>query len=149
MQGDKLRYAQATLSALVDELGPDDRFALVVFDDHVDVAVPPTAMTASAKALVRSAVPAITARGATDLSAAVLRSLSVARDAGDGPWHVIVLTDGAPTSGVTNEDQILTLAGGAVGQTTLSVFGYGVDVRSELLGRLSDLARGHYTSRGQ
>lgn len=144
MEGDKMRSAQATLTALLAELGPEDRFALVAFDDHVEVAVAPTSMTASAKALVSSAVPSIGARGSTDLSAAILRSLALAREAGGEPWHVIVLTDGAPTTGVTNEDQILTLAGGAAGTSTLSTFGYGDDVRSELLGRLSDLGKGQY-----
>jgi Ca-activated chloride channel family protein len=144
MNGAKLRHAQATLSALVGELGPEDRFALVTFDDVVEVAVAPTAMTTSAKAVVRAAIPGVHARGATDLSAAVLRCLSLAREDGRGPWHVILLTDGAPTAGVTNDDQILTLAGGALGEHTLSTFGYGDDVRSELLGRISDLGKGQY-----
>jgi len=145
MQGDKIRGALATLHALVEELGPADRFALVTFSNAADVVVRPCLMTAPAKNLVRSAIAGIDAEGGTDLSGAVLLSLAISRgDSPDAPRHVVVLTDGEPTTGVTDDGQILTLAGGAMGGTTLSTFGYGDDVRSELLGKLSDLGKGNY-----
>lgn len=145
MQGRKIEAALATMNALVEELGPEDRFALVSFANSAEVAVRPCAMTAQAKNLVRAALAGIVAHGGTDLSGAVLLSLALGRDeVSAGPRHVIVLTDGEPTTGVTDDGQILKLAGGAMGGATLSTFGYGDDVRSELLGRLSDLGKGNY-----
>lgn len=145
MQGTKIRSALATLSALIEELGPQDRFALVSFASSADVVIRPCLTTGPAKNLVRSSLAGMEAEGGTDLSGAVLLSLAMSRDdAHQGPRHVIVLTDGEPTTGVTDDGQILMLAKGALGDATLSTFGYGDDVRSELLGRLADLGKGSY-----
>ncbi len=145
MQGSKIRGAIATLDALVQELGPTDRFALVSFAGSAQVVVKPCLMTGPAKNLVRSSLAGVEADGGTDLSGAMLLSLALSRDdAWSGPRHVIVLTDGEPTTGVTDDGQILMLAKGALAGATLSTFGYGDDVRSELLGRLSDLGKGNY-----
>ncbi len=145
MQGSKIRGALATLDALVEELGPSDRFALVSFSDSAEVVVRPCLMSGPAKNLVRSSLAGVLADGSTDLSGAILLSLALSRDDhASGARHVIVLTDGEPTTGVTHDDQILMLTGKALGGATLSTFGYGDDVRSELLGKLADLGKGNY-----
>ena len=61
MQGRKIEAALATMNALVEELGPEDRFALVSFANSAEVAVRPCAMTAQAKNLVRAALAGILA----------------------------------------------------------------------------------------
>jgi hypothetical protein len=145
MEGSKIYAALATLDALVEELGPSDRFALVSFSNSAEVVVRPCLMSGPAKNLVRSSLAGVHADGGTDLSGAILLSLALSRDdKASGARHVIVLTDGAPTTGVTNDDQILKLTGTALGGATLSTFGYGDDVRSELLGKLADLGKGNY-----
>lgn len=144
MVGDKLRHAKATLAALIDLLGPEDSLAIVSFNDRVRTVLSPTRMLNSAKELAHTAVRGITASGSTDLCSATLEALDLARATSGDPGHVMLLTDGAPTSGLTDDEQILRVVSQAMEDCTLSTFGYGTDVRPELLGGMSDAGRGLY-----
>ena len=145
MQGAKMEAALATMRALVEELDASDRLALVTFANGPAVAVEPVAMAAHGRQLVQGVLAGTSLGGGTDLCGALLLALALAqpRDA-EPPGHVIVLTDGEPTVGVTSDAQIASLSAGALGGATLSVFGYGTDVRSELCGQLADMGKGNY-----
>ena len=144
MDGVKMGAAVATLHALVDELGPSDAFGLVTFSTDARVAFPASQMTASAKQIAHACLDRVRPDGGTDLAGAALTALRVSESASAERRHVIVLTDGYPTAGVRDDAQIATLLQGARGAATVSVFGYGEDVRPELLERLADVGGGRY-----
>jgi uncharacterized protein YegL len=140
MQGEKLRSALASAQAVIRALSPDDTFACVTFDSTVTELLPPTRMTASGKAMTQARMANVAAAGNTDLATAMLRSLASA----DG-GRVLLLTDGCPTEGVSDPDQLVQLLKGAARGSTLSTFGFGPDVNPLLLLALSEAGQGNYT----
>jgi Ca-activated chloride channel family protein len=62
------------------------------------------------------------------------------------PFVIIFLTDGMPTIGVTDDDQILNnVKRHDMGQTRIFCFGIGTDVNTHLLDRLTEQSRGYST----
>jgi len=144
MDGVKMKSAIATLHALVDELGPADSLGLVTFSTSAHVLLPASLMSATAKQMAHACLGRVKADGGTDLAGAVLEALRVSKKGPSGRRHVIVLTDGYPTSGVRESDAILRLLEGAKDEVTSSFFGFGEDVRPELLERLAEVGGGRY-----
>jgi uncharacterized protein YegL len=143
MAGEKIAAAQASAAALVRALGPDDTFACVTFSTRVATLIAPTSMTGAGKSLAIEQLGRARAGGNTDLAGAILSSLRIANEAGGG--RVLLLTDGCPTEGVTDEKQIDALTRGSAARSTLSTFGFGRDVNPLLLQTLADTGRGNYT----
>jgi uncharacterized protein YegL len=144
MDGVKMKSAIATLHALVDELGPADSLGLVTFSTSSQVLLPASIMSATAKQMAHACLGRVKADGGTDLAGAVLEALRVSKKGPRGRRHVIVLTDGYPTSGVRESESILRLLEGAKQDVTSSFFGFGEDVRPELLERLAEVGGGRY-----
>ena len=62
------------------------------------------------------------------------------------PFVIIFLTDGMPTIGVTDEEQILAnVKRHDEGQTRIFCFGIGTDVNTHLLDKLTEQSRGYST----
>jgi Ca-activated chloride channel family protein len=57
------------------------------------------------------------------------------------PFIIVFLTDGAPTIGVTDEDQIVKRAVDRAGDVRIFCFGIGQDVNTHLLDRVADATR--------
>ncbi len=143
MRGEKLTSAKRSASALIRALGPLDTFGCVVFNHLCCVVVPPTLMTAAGKNNALAHVAEVDGFGNTDIAQALLKSLDLVNDLSGG--HVLLLTDGQPTSGVTRTERITTLTGEAMNTSTLSTLGYGDDVDPHLLQALADAGRGTFT----
>lgn len=139
MQGAPLYAAQGALHTVLDKLGPEDSFGLVVFDHEVHVAVPGGPVTD--KEAVRKAVWSIAARGTTNLSAGYLRGIQEARRAANGGRAtLLLLSDGHANEGVLDPDQLGPVASGAYQHgVTSSTLGLGLGYDEVLL---STLARG-------
>jgi Ca-activated chloride channel family protein len=144
MNGTPLETAVLSARGLVRALAPLDTFGAVAFHDSVAVLAPPQRTTAAGKAIVEEQLLRASASGGTDLASGMLKALDLANATETG-GRVLLLTDGCPTTGATDENQILTLARGALGPSTLSTFGFGRAVNAGLLSNLADLGRGHYT----
>jgi Ca-activated chloride channel family protein len=84
----------------------------------------------------------LSAEGSTDINRALLEAASMAGR--ERPTYLIFLTDGLPTVGSTDEQEILAQARRAAGGRTLRVFPFGVgaDVNTRLLDGLADQTRG-------
>lgn len=141
MAGDKLSTALASADAVVRSLSSEDTFAFVTFNSRAEVILPATAMNAHGKQVAMQKLQGVRAHGNTNLGAAILSSLELAR----GQGRAIVLTDGQPTEGVTSPDQLIQLTRGAAQNASLSAFGFGRDVNPLLLSSLSDAGRGNYS----
>jgi Mg-chelatase subunit ChlD len=144
MSGEKLRLAKGAALALAERLEERDRLALVVFDDQIDLLLPPTRVDASVRARLRSLLGEVEARGTTALHAAWLTGChaiagDAAPDADEALARCFLLTDGLANVGLTNPELMAVEAAGiraraAVGTST---FGIGEDYNEALLGPLA------------
>ena len=139
MGGPRLEGAKRSLLALVDRLAPTDRFGLVTFDDSVQLVVPCAPLVD--KASVKAQIAAISAGGSTDLSAGYLRGLREAQRRGGAKTAsttVVLVSDGHANAGVTDPDQLGSVAAKASGQgVTTTTLGFGLGYDETLLGALA------------
>jgi len=147
MGGEKIALAKKAVLTAIDRLAPGDRFAVVAYDDVVEVLVPSTAVTSATRAAARDAVARLDARGSTNLGEGWLRGCQqVADDLIDGGVNrVLLLTDGLANVGIVSADE---LAGHAAelrrrGVAT-TTFGVGEDFDDGLLRAMADAGGGHF-----
>ncbi|MCB1216643.1 VWA domain-containing protein [bacterium] len=138
MDGDKIRQARGALEFVVGKLREQDRFNLIYYSDNVetlfDTLRPGTSENIE---LARSRVSQLDASGGTDINSALSQGAEMLRPDGR-PTYVIFLTDGLPTVGDTNVDNILNNAKGSFrSEVKLFAFGVGHDVNTTLLDSLS------------
>ncbi len=137
-EDDRLEGAKIALLALVDRLAPTDNFGVVTFDDQASVVVPAGPLTD--KDAVRTRIAAIEVGGMTDLSSGYLRGLQEARRVcGPTGATVLLISDGHANQGVTDHDQLHTIARQAHGhRVATSTLGYGLGYDELLLGAIAD-----------
>ena len=138
MSGKKMDQAKEAVRFIIDHLEKGDKFALVDFDDGVDVfssRLVPADVRNREKAL--QFVDEIEDSGGTNINDALLRALEMIEEE-ERPSYILFLTDGLPTVGVTEIADILKNVDRAnPSKTRIFVFGVGYDVNTELLDRLS------------
>lgn len=143
MQGEKIEQARRALVYCLRSMNAEDRFNLVPFS---------TEARPFRKGLVRATKDEITAavefagelaaRGGTNLCEALGTSIA-GNTPEERPFMIVVLTDGLPTVGVTNDKEILrTVAKANEGRARIFAFGVGHDVNTHLLDELSKDNRG-------
>lgn len=144
MQGDKIVQARQALIRVLDGLGQQDRFNIVVFNSTV-FGFADKLQPISRRDEARNFVNHLQAEGGTDINAALQTALSQAQNdrQPNRPQTIIFVTDGEPTSGVTNIDEILSNTRRASNtQVRLFTFGVGYDVNTTLLDALASDNRG-------
>jgi len=139
MRGDKIRQAKEALKFCLLGLNPGDRFNIIDYDDTVTPYKPD--LLGANKKNVDDAVEfaeRIDASGGTNIYDALARACEMIPKNGD-PTYLIFLTDGLPTVGNRNiEDIIKNTARLNEGRARLFVFGVGYDVNAHLLDRLAE-----------
>ncbi|HUG48760.1 MAG TPA: VWA domain-containing protein [Candidatus Limnocylindria bacterium] len=147
MSGEKLALAKLAVESSVGRLRSDDRFAIVVYDNEVDVVFPSTPATADARRSAMARLAEIDARGSTDLGTGWL---SGCRQVGeklllDGVNRCLLLTDGLANQGITDHDELVRHAGElrARGVST-TTFGVGADFDEVLLQEMSTAGGGNF-----
>ena len=147
MGGEKLRLAKEAVELSIGRLHDDDRFAVVVYDDRIDVVVGSTPATAEARRLAVDALRGIEARGSTNLAEGWLRGCQQVADAlaAEGVNRCLLLTDGLANQGITDHDELVRHATElrARGVTT-TTFGVGNDFDEVLLHDLASAGGGHF-----
>jgi Ca-activated chloride channel family protein len=122
---------------------PDDRIAVVTFDDDIDVALPlDHAHGDQGQAIVR----AIRTGGSTNLSGGWLKALEILNGSlRDGALRrIIVLTDGHANAGISDEDALAELVGtGRQQSITTSFIGFSDGFDEDMLLKLSDAGSGN------
>jgi Ca-activated chloride channel homolog len=143
MAGKKLEQAKKALQFCVENLNDGDRFEIMRFSTEVeplfDKLVNATEANRSrANDFIRDLKP----MGATAIDDALRKALALRPGQDDRPFVVIFLTDGRPTVGVTDEDQIVTnVKHENEGRTRVFCFGIGTDVNTHLLDRITEDTR--------
>lgn len=147
MQGDKIEQAKEALQYIVNNLNPDDRFAVVSFSDFNE-ALHSGLQPVSAGGVAETVrwVEGIGAGGGTNIDAALELSLSMFDSAEGRLRFLVFLTDGEPTVG---EDDPATIADHAAqandADARVFVFGVGYNVNTVLLDQLAQENRGTAT----
>ncbi len=145
MEGVKLAKTKEAAIALLQQLGPRDRFSLVTFESEVDVVVPPTAPTDLE--VLRRRIEAIEPGASTNLSGGWLRALSLLAEPreGDPLRRVLLLTDGQANRGVTDRAGLEEIARqhreAGIVTTTL---GFGGDFREDDLVAIATAGGGRF-----
>lgn len=139
MDGDKIKQAKAALKFCLNRLNDQDRFSVIAFSTDVDLlteGLAPAKPDAIQKA--REKVEALDARGGTAIHDALIKAFEQLADS-KRLAMVVFLTDGRPTVGPSDINEILaavkkTNAGSKV---RVFVFGAGYDLNTDLLDRLA------------
>ncbi|MBI5052904.1 MAG: VWA domain-containing protein [Chloroflexi bacterium] len=141
MQGQKISQAKDALTYVLKNLNREDRFNIVAFSTGTQRyanEMQPVSKTGDASSWVNL----IRAEGGTNIDQALLEAMNMVKN-NERPAIVIFLTDGLPTSGVTNANQILNdVKNAAPKNVRLFTFGVGDDVNTVLLDSLAQDIRG-------
>jgi Ca-activated chloride channel family protein len=142
----KLPLVQWGLQRLVEQLGENDRVALVVYAGASGMVLPST--SCSKKAEIMSAIGELQAEGSTNGGAGIQLAYDVA--AGNfirnGTNRVILATDGDFNVGTTSNGELVRLIEAkAKSGVFLSVLGFGIgNIKDPTLEQLADKGNGHY-----
>lgn len=142
---DKLRFAKQAAQQVVERLRPDDRLAIVAYDDEICTVVPPT--LAAERRVFHTAIEGLDTGGSTDLCGgltagveAVLAHFDERRVNG-----VMLLSDGLANVGVKSADEIAGRAAGFRDRgVRVSTLGMGLDYDEDLLMGVALRAGGNY-----
>jgi Ca-activated chloride channel family protein len=143
MSGEKIQQARDSVRFVLKNLNDKDRFNVISFDDRVEPFfehVMPASEKNIAEAIDR--LDRTDARGATDIHEALATAMKMLptqkhSDQRDRPAYIIFFTDGQPTTGKTDEGEIIkdTTALNTDG-VRLFCLGVGYDVNVRLLDKL-------------
>jgi Ca-activated chloride channel family protein len=143
MAGKKLDQAKKALQFCVENLNEGDHFEIIRFSTEVEplfdkLAEANRAHRARAEDFIKDLRPI----GGTAIDDALRKALALRPGQGDRPFVVIFLTDGRPTIGTTDEDQIVAdVKKASEGRTRVFCFGIGTDVNTHLLDRITEDTR--------
>jgi Ca-activated chloride channel family protein len=140
MAGKKLAQAKKSLQFCVENLNDGDRFEIIrfatetesLFDKLVDA-------SAENRSRATEFISALKPIGGTAIDAALRKALTLHPPKEDRPFVVIFLTDGLPTVGKTDENQIVdSVAKTSESNIRVFCFGIGTDVNTHLLDRIAE-----------
>ena len=145
-QADKLPLVKWGLQRLVEQLGENDRVAIVVYAGASGLVLPSTSCIN--KAQVMSAIDQLQAGGSTNGGAGIQLAYDLAakKFIKNGTNRVILATDGDFNVGITDRDQLIKLIQAkAKSGVFLSVLGFGTgNLKDANLEQLADKGNGHY-----
>jgi len=145
MVGDKIQQAQEALKYCLNSLKEGDRFNIIPFS--TEARPYKTSMIPVTKENIKLAFEFIAeeiyARGGTNFEEALGYSIEMAPKEGNRPYMVIFLTDGKPTMGVREPDEIVAKVKKAnCANLRLFTFGVGEDLNAKLLDQLAEENKG-------
>ena len=143
MAGNKLEQAKKALRFCVENLNDGDRFEVIRFSTEVEPLFE-NLVPAIRNNRVRAAdfIQDLRPIGGTAIDEALRRAMRLRTAGADRPFVVIFLTDGRPTIGATDPDQILAGVRQSAGSNIrVFCFGIGGDVNTHLLDRITEETR--------
>jgi Ca-activated chloride channel homolog len=147
MGGSKIDLAKRAVIEGIERLASDDRFAVVMYDDKIDVVADSRAASSETKQRAIADIRPVDARGSTNLGDGWLRGAEqVASHQEPGAINrVLLLTDGLANQGITSPAELIRHASElrARGVST-STFGVGEDFDETLLGGMADAGGGAF-----
>jgi Ca-activated chloride channel family protein len=143
MAGKKLEQAKKALQFCVENLNDGDRFELIRFSTEVEPLFDKLVEASKQnRAKADDFIKDLRPMGGTAIDDALRKAQALRPSQGDRPFVVIFLTDGRPTIGTTDEDQIVAeVKKTSEGHTRIFCFGIGTDVNTHLLDRITEDTR--------
>ena len=143
MAGKKLEQARKALQFCVENLNDGDRFEIIRFSTEVEPLFEKLVKaTAQNRAKANDFIKDLKPIGGTAIDDALRKALALRPGGEDRPFVVIFLTDGRPTIGTTDEDQIVAnVKKENDARTRVFCFGIGTDVNTHLLDRITEDTR--------
>lgn len=146
MRGAKLEQARQAAEMLVDRLGPDDIFSLVIYDTEVEVLIPPQRIGGNAERF-RQKIRRIEPGGSTALYHGVEvggRQLAEFFEA-ENINRVLLLSDGIANVGPSSHREIAQLGQRlATGGLSVTTIGLGQDYNEDLMTALAEASDANY-----
>ncbi len=142
MSGEKLHQAQAALDQALGTLGEHDRFRIIAFSStvrHFREGYTPATRENLLEA--RRFVQNLRANGGTNIEGA-LNAVTDVPETDERLSLIVFLTDGLPSVGEQQPEQLAALAAARRGNARIFTFGIGHDVNTYLLDRLAVEGRG-------
>jgi Ca-activated chloride channel homolog len=143
----KMDYARKAVESLVNQLGSDDRFGLVTFDDIVETPIDLKSVRPEIKENVLSRIRSIEPRGSTNLGGGLLAGVDLLQSGGM-PQHarrLILISDGLANVGITDPQELNRIAArAATRESVVSTIGVGLDFNENLMASLADSGTGQY-----
>ncbi len=142
MSGTKIEQTKQALETIIDELRPSDRFTMVTFSSEVyvwssNLLLATTENKQNGISFARNLI----ASGGTNFNGGLIQGINILRSnfVDTNIPLVVMLTDGQPSSGVTNEEEIRSNAKGLIQGTRISLncLGFGFSLNFDLLKQLS------------
>lgn len=147
MEGQKIELARKAVESAVHMLRREDRFAVVVYDDQVDVLVEATHATPEARRMAAERLSIVHARGSTNLCTGWLHGCEQIAD-GVSPDMIarcLLLSDGLANVGTTDPDVLAERAAQLrAGYVVTSTFGVGADFDERLMASMARAGAGHF-----
>lgn len=143
MVGKKMEQAKKALHFCVENLNDDDRFDIIRFSTETESRFDGLVKaTAENRARAVEFIGQLKPIGGTAIDEALRKALALRPAAGDRPYVIIFLTDGQPTVGNTDENQIVSAVTKDPESTTrIFCFGVGTDVNTHLLDKITEATR--------
>ncbi len=148
MQGQKLSDARQAVIHLLDQLGPEDRLALVTYSNGVQTQSALVPMNEANRRRMKSTVEHVYAGGGTNLGGGLNRGMDMfTNTAGtERQRKVILISDGLANQGITDPVALGRMASAAVeNRFSISTVGVGLEFNENLMTAIADQGAGRYT----
>src|SRR6185436_11992239 len=142
MAGKKLEQAKKALRFCVENLNDEDRFEIIRFSTEVEPLFEKLVRASeSNREKANDFIKDLKPIGGTAIDDALQKALAI-KSSSDRPFVIIFLTDGKPTIGTTDEEQIVRNVKSQNGsRTRVFCFGIGTDVNTHLLDKITEETR--------
>ena len=146
MAGKKLDHAKNALTYCLENLNNNDRFEVITFSTEVNSLF--KNLVAADKENITKAkqfVSDLKSVGGTNIEEALLTAIQTEAK-NERPHIIIFITDGKPTIGETNQDQILQLIKREnTASNRIFTFGIGTEINTHLLDKITELTHASRT----
>jgi Ca-activated chloride channel family protein len=146
MSGAKLAHSKQAIKEVIDNLTADDRFHLVVYDDHADVVIEDGDL--SNKKALHKLVDSVRDRGSTNLCAGVESAMQLfaGKSARSGvPRRIFLFSDGRVNVGIQNREGVCGVISKALAQgIETASFGIGEDFDEDLMKAIAEAGNSNY-----
>ncbi|MDD5066247.1 MAG: VIT and VWA domain-containing protein, partial [bacterium] len=146
MAGEKLEQAKKALLFCINNLNKGDQFEIIRFSTETEplfskLAPADTESLLKAKEFVKN----LKAIGGTAIEDALKQALTM-KEKDSRPYMIIFITDGKPTIGETNEDEIVKIVNKAnTRMTRIFTFGIGDEINTHLLDKITEFSKAYRT----
>jgi Ca-activated chloride channel family protein len=152
MSGKKLEQAKKALQFCVENLNDGDRFEIIRFSTEVESLFEDlVSVSAKTRKQAEDFIKQLKPIGGTAIDDALQKALTLRTESrgterrlrdNDRPYAIIFLTDGKPTIGTTDEEQILANVKRRNEEgTRIFCFGIGTDLNTHLLDKITEQTR--------